>query len=151
MIEDVRPFGWRYLFRLALGFLFIWAALAKIADLPAFAAQVHNFRMLPLPLENLFALTLPWVELVAGVVLVTNLAPRAGTIILGALLLVFFIAILAAIIRNLDIGCGCFGTHDAARTGWITLLRDLGMLALAILGYPRSRQTSSASQPAEAV
>jgi uncharacterized membrane protein YphA (DoxX/SURF4 family) len=128
--------GWRYLFRFALGALFLWASLAKIADLSRFAADIHNFRLVPLPFVNLFAMTLPWVELLAGVLLVLNVAPRAGVIILGGLLLVFMVAIVSAMARNLDITCGCFGTQDAAMTGGVTLLRDLGFLALAILGYP---------------
>lgn len=127
---------WRYFFRFALGALFLWASLAKIADVSRFAADIHNFRLVPLPLENLLAMTLPWVELVAGVLLVLNVAPRAATTILGGLLLVFMIAIVSAMARNLDIACGCFGTHDAVKTGWVTLLRDLGFMALAILGYP---------------
>jgi uncharacterized membrane protein YphA (DoxX/SURF4 family) len=128
--------GWRYGFRLLLGVLFIWAALAKIADLPGFAGQVHNFRILPLALENLFAMILPWVELVAGVALVLNLAPRAGVQLLAGFLVIFLIAIVSAIIRNLDIECGCFGTKDAGTTGWITLARDVAFLALAALGFP---------------
>jgi uncharacterized membrane protein YphA (DoxX/SURF4 family) len=130
-------FDWRYGCRFLLGALFIWAALGKIADLPGFASSVHNFRLIPLPVENLFAIVLPWIEVVAAILLVLNIAPRSGLLILGGLLVVFLVAILSAILRNLDIACGCFGTHDAARTGWVTLLRDLAMLALAVLGWPR--------------
>ena len=132
-------FDWRYLFRLALGALFIWAALAKIADMSAFAADIHNFRILPVVLENLAAITIPWIELTAGLLLALNVAPRAGLVVLGGLLLVFLVAIASAMARNLDIACGCFGTHDAVRTGWVTLIRDLGMIALAVLGYPPRR------------
>jgi putative oxidoreductase len=128
---------WRYLIRFALGALFIWAALAKIADVPGFVAEVHNFRMVPVALENIFAMTLPWIELIAGVALILNLAPRSGLIVLGGLLVVFFVAILSAIIRNLDISCGCFGTSDASRTGWITLIRDVVFLAMAFFGWPK--------------
>lgn len=128
---------WRYILRAILGVLFIWAALAKISDLSGFAGEVHNFRIVPLALENLFAMTLPWIEVVAGVALVLNVAPRAATAVLGVLLIVFLIAIVSAIIRDLDIACGCFGTRDAAQTGWVTLLRDIGFLALAVLGWPR--------------
>lgn len=130
------PWGWRYLFRLALGIVFVWASLAKIGDLAGFAAEMHNYHILPIGLENLFAMTLPWIELLAGVALVVNFAPRAATILLGGLLVVFLLAILSAIIRNLDIACGCFGTSDATRTGWIALLRDVGFLVLAGVGYP---------------
>ncbi len=130
------PWGWRYIFRLALGLVFVWASLAKIGDVPGFAGEMHNYRILPIGLENVFAMTLPWIELLAGVALVVNIAPRSATIILGALLAVFLLAILSAVIRNLDIACGCFGTSDATRTGWVATFRDLGFLALALLGYP---------------
>jgi uncharacterized membrane protein YphA (DoxX/SURF4 family) len=133
---------WRYLLRFALGALFIWAALAKIADVPGFVAEVHNFRMVPVALENIFAMTLPWIELVAGIALIMNVAPRSGLIVLGGLLVVFFVAILAAIIRNLDISCGCFGTSDASQTGWITLLRDVVFLAMAFFGWPKWGSTN---------
>ena len=51
--------------QIVVGILFGWAALAKLADLSAFALQVHNFRLLPLSAENLVAMLLPWVELCA--------------------------------------------------------------------------------------
>ena len=140
-------FDWRYLFRIALGIVFIWAALAKIADLQAFAKEIHNFRMVPVALENLFAVTLPWIELVAGVGLVVNRVPRSGTLLLGGLLVVFMAAIAVAIVRGLDIACGCFGTADAASTGWMTLLRDVGFLALAFLGYPGRPRLTDGGEP----
>ena len=137
---------WRYLLRLALGALFVWAALAKIADVPGFVAEVHNFRIVPVALENIFAMTLPWIELVAGVALIVNIAPRSGLVVLGALLVVFFVAILLAIFRNLDIACGCFGTTDASRTGWITLIRDVVFLGMAFFGWPRRTGHHAESQ-----
>jgi len=127
---------WRYLFRFALGVLFLWAALGKIADINHFAYDVHNFHLLPRAIENVFAMILPWVELVAGLLLILNVAPRSGVIVLGGLLVMFLVAIVSALIRNLDIACGCFGTKDAGVTGMITLFRDIGFLALAVLGYP---------------
>ena len=144
MISD-----WRYLFRFALGVLFIWAALAKIADIEAFAADVHNFHILPVALENLFAMVLPWIEVVAGLLLVMNVAPRSGTAVLGALLIVFLFAIVSALARNLDIACGCFGTRDAGVTGMITLFRDIGFLALAVLGYPWRNREEDLPEPVQ--
>lgn len=134
---EMGTFNLRYLFRAALGFLFVWAAMGKIGDLNAFAASVHNFRMLPASLETLFAMTLPWVELVAGLMLVLNLVPRAATALMILLLLVFLVALGNALYRNLDIDCGCFGTSDAGSTAWKTVARDIVFLALAVLGWPR--------------
>ena len=132
-----QPWGWRYLFRLALGAIFLWAALAKVSDMQGFAGEIHNYRLLPVALENLAALTMVWIELVIGLALVTNLAPRSGTLTAGGLLVVFFAAILQAVIRNLDIDCGCFGTNDASRVGIMALARDVAFLVMAWLGYPR--------------
>jgi putative oxidoreductase len=131
------PLDWRYFFRLALGAVFLWAGLAKIADPAGFAREIHNFHLMPVAFENIFAIVLPWVELVSGLALVTNAAPRSASLVLGSLLVVFFFAILSAIIRNLDIACGCFGTSDASKTGWVTLLRDAAFLALGLIGWPR--------------
>jgi uncharacterized membrane protein YphA (DoxX/SURF4 family) len=85
---------------------------------------------------------LPWIEVLAGLALVLNFAPRAGSVILGVMLVVFIAAILSAMARDLDIACGCFGTSDATRTGWLAFSRDVAFLALAWFGYPRDRATT---------
>ena len=138
MIEQP-VWGWRYLPRLALGVIFIWASLAKIGNIDGFASDLHHYRLLPLAAQNLFAMTLPWIEFLAGLALVVNVAPRAGSLVLGVMLAVFIAAILSAMARGLDIACGCFGTADATRTGWVAFARDLAFLTLAWLGYPRER------------
>jgi len=125
--------------RVALGVLFAWAALAKIGDSRAFAEQVHNFRLLPVALENLAAMTLPWIELVAALALVLGVRARAGAVIVTTLLAVFTAAVLSALARGLDIECGCFGTSDATRVGWAKVAQNLAMLALGALGSLRAR------------
>ncbi len=148
-MNDTAPLDWRYLLRLVLGLVFLWAALAKIGDVPGFAREIHNYHATPLSLENIFAMVIPWIELIAGIALVLNIAPRGGTLVLGGMLVLFTVLILSAIVRGLDIACGCFGTSDAARTGWETLLRDVAFLAMAWFGYPR-RRAGDAAKPAEA-
>jgi uncharacterized membrane protein YphA (DoxX/SURF4 family) len=135
----VNGWDWRYGLRLIVGGIFIVAALPKIADPAGFARDIHNYRLLPFALENVFALTLPWIELLAGLGLVLNIAPRGSSLIIGGLLVVFLVAIAQAVVRNLDIDCGCFGTNDASKTGWLALLRDAVFLVLALLGWPRTR------------
>jgi uncharacterized membrane protein YphA (DoxX/SURF4 family) len=110
------------------------AALAKLGDLPSFAVQIHNFRILPVPLENLAAVVLPWVELVAALSLVLGVRRRAGAVVATGLLAVFTLAVAAALARGLDIECGCFGTADASRVGLGKLLQNLALLAVAWVG-----------------
>ncbi len=52
--------------RLVLGAVFIYASWDKIYHPAAFAKQVYNYQMLPVMASNLFAMSLPWMELFAG-------------------------------------------------------------------------------------
>ena len=52
--------------RIVLGFIFIFASIEKIAQPEEFAKAITNYRLLPTPAVNLFAIVLPWVELLAG-------------------------------------------------------------------------------------
>jgi uncharacterized membrane protein YphA (DoxX/SURF4 family) len=126
-------------FRIALGVVIAWAALAKLSDLPAFAAQVHNFRILPVWSENLVAMTLPWIELVAALSLVLGVEARSGALVATSLLAVFTIAVALAVARGLDFECGCFGTADATRVGWGKLLQNTGLLAVGAVAALRER------------
>jgi putative oxidoreductase len=120
--------------QIVLGILFGWAALAKLADLATFALQVHNFRLLPIAAENLVAMLLPWVELVAALALVLGMRPRAGAWVAGVLLAVFTVGVALAMARGLDFECGCFGKASSTRVGWGKLAQNLGMLLLAWIG-----------------
>jgi uncharacterized membrane protein YphA (DoxX/SURF4 family) len=125
--------------QVAIGALFLVAALAKLGDLHALATQIHNFRLLPLAVQNLAAMTLPWVEMLAGLSLVLGVRPRSGAIVVSTLLTVFTVAVLIAMAKGLDIECGCFGTADATRVGVVKILQNLGMLGLGLVGSLRAR------------
>lgn len=134
--------------QVAIGILLAWAALAKLGDLPAFAQEIHNFRIVPVSIENLVAMVLPWVELVTALFLVLGVAPRSGALVATGLLAVFTVAVGAAIARGLDIKCGCFGTSDASRVGLAKLLENLLLLAVAVAGTLRPGARSRASEAA---
>jgi uncharacterized membrane protein YphA (DoxX/SURF4 family) len=125
--------------QIILGLLFLAASLAKIVDVTSLASQVHNFHLIPLWSEHLVAMTLPWIELMAGLALVLGIRARAGAWVAGALLLAFTFGIVLAMARGLNFECGCFGTADGTRVGWTKLGENLGMLALAALGSVKPR------------
>ena len=52
--------------RLMLGALFVYSGIAKMTVPAEFASDVANFRILPIPAVNMFALILPWLELLCG-------------------------------------------------------------------------------------
>ena len=127
--------------QIALGVFFIVAALPKIADPPSFAHMVYNYRLLPGPLVNLASLTMPWAELLMGVALVCGLWRRTAASLVGALLVVFIVAISVNLLRGNAIDCGCFDVADAGKSVeerfhdmWMVILRDVGMLLLVAQG-----------------
>ena len=125
--------------QIALGALFVVAALAKIVDPASLAREVHNFRLVPFWSEHLVAMTLPWVEFMAGLALVLGIRARAGAWVAGALLVAFTIGVALAMARGLNFECGCFGTAGGTRVGWAKLGENLGMVALAAAGSLRPR------------
>jgi putative oxidoreductase len=121
--------------QLALGAIFIVAALPKIADPPSFAHMIYNYRLLPAGLINISSLVMPWVELLCGIALVLGVWRRAALTIITILLVVFIVAISINLGRGNAIDCGCFNVSLANRTVEqrlgdmrLDILRDLGML-----------------------
>jgi uncharacterized membrane protein YphA (DoxX/SURF4 family) len=125
--------------QIAIGVLFAAAALAKLGDLHSFQEEIHNFKMLPVAVENIVAMTLPWIELVAALALILGVRARSGGLVAACLMVVFIAAVAVAMGRGLDIECGCFGTADGTRVGVLKLLENSGMFALAAVGSLRSR------------
>ena len=95
--------------RIILGFIFIYAGAEKISDPEAFAISISNYRLLPTAAINFFAIILPWIELVAGILLIFGIAVKENSSILFSMLLLFTIAIVISLFRGLSIDCGCFG------------------------------------------
>jgi len=125
--------------RIAIGLVFLAAALAKIGDAATFARQIHHFRLVPFGFENLLAITLPWIELVLALAILTGVQPRSGSMVAAGLMGLFVVVVAAAVARGLDIECGCFGTADASRVGVSKLVENVGLLALAVVGGQPSR------------
>ena len=123
--------------QIALGVIFIVAALPKIVDPPSFAHMIYNYRILPGFLINISALVMPWVEVLAGLALILGVWVKPARWIITLLLLVFMIAITINLARGNAIDCGCFDVSAANRTHeerikdmWIVLIRDAGMLLM---------------------
>lgn len=115
-----------------IGMLFIVSALTKIAGPASFALAVKHFRVLPLWAVNIPALLLPWCELTAGVALLSNRWRKAGAVIVLSMLCAFVGAIGAAMVRGLDISCGCFG-EASGKAGAGLLVLDLLLIATTAL------------------
>jgi putative oxidoreductase len=132
------------LLRLLLGGFFVFASLDKIASPAAFARIVYQWQVIgPVP-SNLVAVTLPWIELVAGLLLIAGVWRRESALVIALLLVVFLVAAGSVMARGIDVAnCGCVslakteaGAWPPAWTkgvGWFLVTRNLLMLAAALV------------------
>jgi uncharacterized membrane protein YphA (DoxX/SURF4 family) len=118
--------------RIALGAIFVYSAWSKLKDSWAlFAMAVDSYQVLPLWGVQWVARTLPWVELLIGVLLIVGRWMRVATVGCSLLLLAFFGLMVRAHLKGMEINCGCFGPGEAI--SWRTLLRDGAMVVGSLL------------------
>ncbi len=119
--------------RFILGMVFIVAAIPKVGGPESFAASIEAYELLPVFAVNAIAIAVPWIELICGLFLVAGVYTRSAAALLGTLLAVFIVAISAAVLRGLNIDCGCFGGTDGSPVGWGKVLEDVALLVPAWL------------------
>lgn len=117
------------IFRAVIASIFIYASLHKINFPLEFADNIAAYQLVPYWLVNPLAILLPWVELVGGTALAAGVRVRAASIIVGVLLLLFTVAVVTALLRDIPIGCGCF-QNIGDPISWWTVLRDIGWLLM---------------------
>jgi uncharacterized membrane protein YphA (DoxX/SURF4 family) len=133
--------------RVLLGVVFIIAGTAKIADPSAFAATIANYGILSGMPALVVATILPWGELLCGVGLVVGLFVRGSALLTILFLSIFTIVALYAMMRGLDISCGCFTLDPLAeRIGWKKILENLALLGVSIVVYRFPRTPLSIEQ-----
>lgn len=94
---------------LVVGVVFIYAAVQKIPDPQSFVSNIRHFKLMPDWSLNALALGLPWLELVAGAMLVLGVWVAEATVIFLLMSLGYIFGAARALALGLDISCGCFG------------------------------------------
>lgn len=130
-VRHLLPWVWRVIPAVA----FLYAGILKTLDPAAFASQIHPYRLLPDPAVNLAALALPWIEILGALALLfIPRLRRAGALLLSLLLMLFLAAQASALLRGLEISCGCFSAAPGNEPiGMASLLREAALLVCAVL------------------
>ncbi len=117
-----------------MGGIFVVSGFLKIPSALDFAHNVASYQILPHAANILAAATLPWIELFCGLLLVVGYRVRACAFFTFALMLLFLASMGSAIWRGLEIDCGCFqpGKSEVPTPLWVSVVRDLGFLALSV-------------------
>ena len=119
--------------RLYLAYIFIYASIHKIIHPDSFAVDVATYQILPHSLVNLFAVTLPYVEIGAGLMLLFGFKTRQGALLVCLMMLMFLVALIIALAKGLHMSCGCFASQGVEEDpiSFRTVLRDLVWLLLS--------------------
>ncbi|MFM7774898.1 MAG: DoxX family protein [Candidatus Kapaibacterium sp.] len=127
--------------RLVVGAVFIGYGIDKIVAPKDFAHSILNYQILPPPAVNILALLLPWIEVTGGMMLIIGIRLRASAFLLGTLLVTFIVAIGTAMLRGLEINCGCSAHSEPV--GLPKILEDCLYLVLCIriMLYPHGLLT----------
>ena len=120
------------LIRIFLGGFFIVSGLDKITDLHAFSTSILQYRVVGTTLAMCTATILPSLELLCGLSLLLGLYPRGSELLITLMLIGFTILVGSALLRGLDISCGCF-TQDpnASKIGYKKILENCGLIVLS--------------------
>jgi uncharacterized membrane protein YphA (DoxX/SURF4 family) len=119
--------------RIAVGTVFLLAGLTKIGHPVEFALAIGNYRILPEPLIGLAAVTLPWIEVAIGLLLIIGFLWRGSALVAVGLMAGFIGGIVSAMVRGLDIECGCFSPGSGRMIGMGILIEDLLLFVMGLL------------------
>jgi len=127
--------------RVILGVMFIYASLDKIAHPEEFAKQIGYYKALPFGLENTVAIILPWSELIIGLCFLVGIFVDGATLLSIIMMIVFILMISQAMLRGIDISCGCFKvTTTGEKLGLNTILRDIVFLIMSFVVLNRQER-----------
>jgi uncharacterized membrane protein YphA (DoxX/SURF4 family) len=122
------------IFRWLVAAIFISAGISKVLNPGDFARDIDNYRMLPYLFVTIMAIILPWLEILCGIFLIIRKWEKGAAFTLLVLTLMFLIAMSFAIVRGLDITCGCFAmTAEGTKVGYTRLVQDSILFMIILL------------------
>ena len=129
--------------RVILGVILIYASIDKIVHPAEFAKAIGNYNVLPFGLENLLGIVLPILELLVGICLVLGIMLDGSAIIAAGMMTVFIIALSQAMIRGIDINCGCFKVtveNGGHQVGVRRIIEDFLFLGMSLVVLSRGER-----------
>ena len=119
--------------RVFVGLVFVYSGLEKLSYPYMFAETVAAYEILPGRLVSLVALTLPWLELLAGGCLLFGFLGRSAAAVLGGLSVIFAVAVALAVSAGKEIHCGCFDLAGWSQVSYGHMILDLFLLGACLL------------------
>ena len=130
--------------RLIIGGVFVYASMDKLMNQEEFARAIYNYKFLPDVFINVFAIIMPYLELIAGIFLIFGIFKKENSFIISFLLIIFLISLTQAYARGLDISCGCFSLETVSQKSDILLriFEDIFLLIGSLIIFIKSNNNS---------
>lgn len=119
--------------RIIIGLMFVIVGVGKIAHPAEFADEIANYQILPNYLINLTAITVPWIELIAGILVIFGIKQKPSAAIILLMLIVFTSGVAVAMAKGLNIDCGCYSQIASQQVGIPKILENTGLMILSII------------------
>ena len=132
------------IFILGLAIFFFVSGGIKVLDVRSFAEAIEGYRLIDGILAMVAAVWLAWIECLLAVALLWRPFRAQALQFVSALLAVFQIALSSALVRGLDISCGCFGSENSSSIGF-ALGRNCVLMVCILLYFLHERRTGGNS------
>jgi hypothetical protein len=113
---------------LVVGLAFVWAGVLKLVEGPAWTKQAADMGV-----PRLVAQFVPFVEIVVGALLATQLFRPWPAVAALVLLLAFTIIIVRRLLDGSRPPCACFGSRSKRPLGAVHVVRNLVLMALTVV------------------
>ena len=123
----------QYFFRFILGGLLVFAGVLKVQDNTTLFESVAYIPWLSIGIKSLIIDFLPYVEIVAGSLLIFKIFDKVVLPLNGLIYLSFLIFAIWGLSSGIEMDCGCFGDLDSSsfigtllggEMGWRMVIRN---------------------------
>jgi len=137
-----------FVIRIIFGAMFLISGFNKSTDLYSFGRTVIRYNILPEIFVPYAAITIPFLEILLGLLLIAGFRVKSSSFLSMTLLALFTFFIAVNVIRGETFDCGCFnlkifGLGIDERIGWKLILRNAVILLFFALIYKTERHLYS--------
>lgn len=115
------------------GIAMLLAAVPHLENPYYFLGSVYAYKLVEPGIGQMIAMSMPIIQLVLALCFLTRTFLDGSHLTTLFLLLGFATIQTSALVRGLDISCGCFGPGHETPIGWFSLSLVYGLLTLSVL------------------
>lgn len=117
--------------RLFMGYFFVLFAMFKFFDVKGFVDGFSTYDLITKKFRS-YGYVYPWIELMLGMLFLTNFKPMETNIFTVVIMLISGIGVLKSIFSGSKIKCACLGTTLDVPLTTVSVIENFGMATMAL-------------------